>query len=265
MRKTNYAGQDHAGLSYNLWHDCPIEEINADPGVGYGFIDDFSRWGAAALPAITTAIKLNGYTCFGGATGTLTNGEALGGGLKVLTSASNEATVVQADPIFNLTKYGQPLWFEARILVSTITTNLLGFFVGLMDGTAGSPTVPLTDASALADVNLVGFHKPEANTTAYDFSYKADGVTAVEVLSDQGTLSLTTYVKLGMKYDPKDAYKLKVFIDNVELGTTKVLPDATGTDFPADVNMGPVLAVQGVSTPDHSIICDWWACYQLRA
>lgn len=263
--KVRYQGDNVSrGPSGNIWHDCPFMDILADPGIGYGFMEDFLEWGLTGT--ITSLIKHNGFTVFGGATGTLLNDEAVGGGLAILTSASNEATVIGRDPVFNITSLGGALWFEARVKVSTITTNLLGFFVGLMDTTAYTATVPLTATSDLANVNLVGFHRPEANTTKFDASYKADGVTAVEVNSDIGTLVAGTYVKMGFKFTPSDAgaATLRFYIDNVLQATKKTIPNATGTDFPADVQMGPVIAVQGVSTPDHSLTIDWMRIAQLH-
>lgn len=264
-RKVVYQGDTVTnGPSWNIWHDCPVLEIKDDPGIGYGFHEDFNHFGAPGT--LTTIKEFDGYTVFAGATGLIVNTEVLGGELNILTSASNEATVVGKDPVYNITSLGGALWFEGRVKVSTVTTNLLGFFVGLMDTTAYTATVPLTATSALADVNLVGFHRPEANTTAFDTSYKADGITAVEVNSDVGTLVADTYVKVGFKFTPSDAgtATLRFYIDNVEQATKKTIPDATGTDFPSDVRMGPVFAVQGVSTPDHSMTVDWWRCYQLR-
>lgn len=254
------------GPSGNIWHDCPVMDIIADPGIGYGFQDDFTDWGVT--PTMTSLVGFNRYTCFGGATGTLTNDEALGGGLVVLTSVANEATSVGRDPVFNITSLGGAFWFEARVKTSTVTTNELAFFVGLMDTTARTATIPLTATGALGDVNLMGFHRPEANTTALDFSYKSDGVSIVEVNSNIGTLVADTYVKLGFKFVPNDAgtARVQVFVDNVKqaVSASNTIENATGTDTPSDVLMGPVFAIQGAVAPDQSITVDWWRCYQLR-
>ena len=71
-----------------------------------------------------------------------------------------------------------------------------------MDATSPqSATVPLTATSALANLNMVGFHKPEANTTAFDCSFNINDPGIEEVLSDVGVLVAGEYVKLGMKFD----------------------------------------------------------------
>lgn len=253
------------GPSWNIWHDCPVMDIISDPGIGYGFTDDFTQWATPAL-TWTSVIERAGWHVFGGATGTFLPDEALGGGLAILTSASNEASVITKTPCYNITSLGGALWFEARVKTSTITASELGLFVGLMDTTTVTATIPLGATSTLGSINLVGFHKPETNTTAFDTSYRADGVTAVEVNSDVGTLVVDTYIKLGMKFTPSDAgaATLRFYIDNVEQATKKTIPNATGTDFPSDVNMGPVLAVQGVIADDESMTVDWVRCYQLR-
>lgn len=85
-----------------------------------------------------------------------------------------------------------------------------------------SAAVPVTATGTIADVNFVGFHHPEANTSAFDASYKANGVTAVEVNSDIGTLVAGTYVKLGMKYDSA-TLKLAFYVDGVKQASTKTL------------------------------------------
>lgn len=260
---TQYAGRTGAGRSWNLWHDCPFDAIRADPGIGYGFTEEFLHWG---LPGTVTTLITHpsGYTVFGDTDATITPTEELGGGLKLLASVDAEHAAIEHDPAYNITQNGGPLWFEARVKVNNITTLEQSFLIGLKDTTALATGVPLTTANALADINLVGFYKPEANTTAFDAFYQADGVDAVEVNADIGAMVVNTYFKVGMKYDPKDSFRLKFFVDNVEQATAKVIPDATGTDFPADVNMGPFFCCGAGSTPDVTLTIDWWSCYQLR-
>ena len=132
-----------------------------------------------------------------------------------------------------------------------------------MDSTACSEVVPLTAASALADVNLVGFHKPEENSTAFDTSYKANGVAIVEVNADVGTLAAATYIKLGMKFDSASNI-LSFYINGAKQAATKTIPAAAGTDFPNDVALKFVatqLAEDGVA---YTFTCDWIRIAQIR-
>lgn len=249
--------------SESIWADCPWALIQ-ETGNGYTFWDDFIAGGLT--PTITTTVGVPPYTMFGSSGATVTYAGDVRGGAIVLTEATdNEAVNIVTESLpFQISENLGKLWFEARIKVSTITTNEQAWFVGLAGAMTQSATVPLTAAGALADINLVGFHKPEANTTAFDASYKADGVTAVEVNSDIGTLAVDTFVKLGMVFDPDDSNKLKFYINGVEQASTKTIPDDTGTDFPADVQLGLCVAKVMANSAEETLTMDWWRCAQLR-
>lgn len=260
--KTLYAGESHDGPSPLLWHDCPWREWLEDPHVGYGWYDDFVKYGLRAETLGTVVDVTQGYIAFADSGGTITSDGVLGGGL-VLTEATDDESVSFSTEAhsFNITQNGGDLWFEARVKNSTITTNENSFFLGLMDTTALANAVPLTQGGALADINCVGFHKPEANTTAFDTSYKANSVTAVEVNSDVGTLEVATYIKLGMRYRQSDA-QLLFYINNVLQASTKTIPNATGSDFPADVTLAPVLAMMMKNSATESMTMSWWRIFQ---
>jgi len=253
-----------AGPSFNIWGDCPWEDAQSDPSVGYWLWEDFIRFGVT--PTITTLIAgLNGHTLFGSAGATILPDDARGGGL-VLTEATDDEAVgitLEQHPFWISQGYGQ-LWFEARIKTSTITTAKQGWVCGLMDTTSMTAAVPVTADGAIADINFVGFHHPEANTTAFDASYKADGVTAVEVNSDIGVLAVDTYIKLGMRFVPPDKNQLAYYVNGVEQATKKIIPDATGTDFPADIGLAPVLAQTLAASTSASLTIDWWRMFQMR-
>jgi hypothetical protein len=252
-----------AGLS-EFWEDCPLVAIGTDPTVGYGMQDNFVDAGLSPVP-ITTIISGQGrYLLFGGAGATIAPDAALGGGLTLSLTDDNQATSITTKQTpFQITSDAGSLWFEARVKTSTITTAEQAFFVGLMDSTPQTAIVPLTATGAIADINCVGFHKPEANTTAFDTSYKANGVTAVEVNSDVGTLAVDTYIKLGMKFETKTNF-LSFYINGVQQTTTKLIPDDTGTDFPADVTLAPVCAILAATDDTETLTMDWWKCVQLR-
>lgn len=250
------------GLS-PFWSDCPLVAVATDPSVGYSMQDNFVDMGLS--PTITTIISGQGrYLLFGGASATIAPDAALGGGATLsLTDDDQAASITTKQTPFQVTSGAGSLWFEARVKTSTITTDQQAFFIGLMDTTPQTAIVPLTATGAIADINCVGFHKPEANTTAFDTSYKANGVTAVEVNSDVGTLAVDTYIKLGMKFDTGN--NLLSFYINGELQTTqKAIPDDTGTDFPADVTLAPVCAILAATADTETLTMDWWKCVQLR-
>lgn len=264
--KTLYAGESHAGPSPLLWHDCPWREAFEDPHVGYGIWDDFIRWGINA-ETLTTVVDLqrNGEICFGSSGATITPDEAVGGGV-VLTEATADDSIAlsfEQHP-FNITEKGGDLWFEARVKTSTITVSEQNFFVGLMDTTALAVGVPMQVGGALITTsNFVGFLRPELDTTTVDCIYQANGVTLVEVNSEVGTLAANTYIKLGMRYRSSDA-QLLFYIDNVLQASTKTIPDATGSDFPADVTLAPVIAQMLGNSAAETLTMDWWRVFQSR-
>lgn len=256
-----------AGLSPLIWDNCPLSAISVDPAVGYQIYDDFVDAGLTGT--ITTIISDAGagrYLVFGSTGATIAPDYALGGGLILANdNTDNDAvSITTKQRPFQITSGGTDLWFEARVKFSTITTNKQAWICGLMDGTAQTATVPLTATGTIADVNFVGFHKPEANTTAFDASYKADGVTAVEVNSDIGTLAAATYIKLGMKYTTANN-QLSFYVNGVKQTTSKTIPNATGTDFPADTLLAPVLGIVNAAGEVSTATIDWWKIVQLRA
>lgn len=264
--RSNKGSAAGAGLSPAIWDDCPLVGIMCDPTIGWMVSDDFTDVGLSGT--ITTIISQAGtgrYLVFGGAGATIAPDNALGGGLTLsLTDTDQAVSIVTKQNPFQITSGAGDLWFEARVKFSTITTNEQGWLLGLTSIITQSATVPLTNASAIADINFVGFHKPEANTTAFDASYRANGVAAVEVNSDIGTLAVDTYVKLGMKFSTANN-RLEFYVNGEKQAKGKTIPNATGDDFPADVLMAPTFALLAATNDTETATIDWWKIAQLRA
>jgi len=264
--RSNKGSAAGAGLSPAIWDDCPMVGIMCDPTIGWMISDDFTDVGLSGT--ITTIISQAGtgrYLVFGGTGASIAPDNALGGGLTLsLTDKDQAVSIVTKQNPFQITSGAGDLWFEARVKFSTVTTNEQAWFVGLSSIITQSATVPLTAAGALADVNLVGFHKPEANTTAFDASYKANGVDAVEVNSDIGTLAVNTYVKLGMKFSTSNN-RLEFYVNGVRQAAGVTVPNATGDLFPADVLMAPTFALLAATDDTETGTIDWWKIAQLRA
>lgn len=252
------------GLSA-FWEDCPLSAVRNDPGSGYMVEDNFVDLGLSGT--ITTIISSAGvgrYLVFGSAGATITPDAALGGGIVLTEATDNEAvSITTKQTPFQITSGAGNFWFETRMKTSTITTAEQAWLIGLMDSTPQTAIVPLTATGAIADINFVGFHHPEANTTAFDTSYKANGVTAVEVNSDVGTLAAATYIKLGMKFDTSNNV-LSFYINGALQAAGKTIPNATGTDFPADVTLAPICAMLLANSAAETITMDWWKYVQLR-
>ena len=265
--RSNKGSAAGAGLSPALWDDCPLVGIMCDPTIGWMISDDFTDAGLSGT--ITTIISQAGtgrYLVFGSAGSSIAPNYVAGGGLVLANdNTDNDAvSITTKQRPFQITSGAGDLWFEARVKFSTITTNQQAWVCGLMDGTAQTAVVPVTATGTIADINFVGFHKPEANTTKFDASYKANTVTAVEVNSDIGTLAADTYVKLGMKFSTSNN-RLEFFVNGAKQTSGMTIPNATGTDFPADVTLAPILGIVNATTEVTSTTIDWWKIAQLRA
>lgn len=260
------------GPSPAIWGNCPVLEILENPGRGVYEWNDFNTGGLLTAPTTEAALVGQSISGFSSTASQITSGNATyttsvndAGTIILAETTDNEATGIRsAVTPFRMSAGFGALWFEARIKLALLATLENSFFVGLMEDTALTVAVPLLTTGELADKNLVGFHRPEANTTTFNGSYKANGVTAVVVNSGIGALVAATYVKIGFTFNVKGDNKLRYFVDNVEQASTKTVPDNTGTDFPADVALGWVIAMAvGAAASDNTLTADWIRVAQL--
>lgn len=262
-RRSERVGDAGTGLS-TFWKDCPMTAIRNDPGVGYLMEDDFIDLGLSG--SITTIISSGGvgrYLVFGGASATIVPDAALGGGIVLSLTDDDQAVSITTKQLpFQIESSKGTLWFEARVKFSTVTTNEQGWFIGLMDSTAQDATHPLTAGSALANLNMVGFHKPEANTTAFDASFNIDNPGIEEVNPDVGALEVGVYVKLGFKFDTSNNV-LSFYIDGAVQAAYETITASAGTTFPDDVRLAPVIALMAKTNDTETATMDWWKCAQL--
>ena len=265
MKKNLGSADTGRGPSPGIWGDCPILSILEGSKAGIMVIDDFVRGGLITSPSTSAALVGIPYSGFGDSGSTLTDAAELGGAI-TLTS---DGTTNDATSLFSLTVAFQmgltkgPLWFEARLKLSSLLTTESGFFVGLADNTAKTTDVPLTDdASALADLNLVGWHALDTDVRTIKSCYKSNTVTAVDVESVATAITEATYVKLGFK---KNATGLVTwYIDNLPQEETFQVLNDLGTGFPGDCIMGPCVTLAvGAATGAQTLIMDWWRCVQL--
>jgi hypothetical protein len=256
-----YTGKnDNRLLSPKLWGNCPIEGILAGRVDGMFLFNDFCNQMPVAAGAEAQYSDVMGFADTGG---TGVDAALLGGALTLSSDGDNEGAGIRTPTqCFQISQDLGELWYEARIKKSTIAATKHGAFLGFIDEQALADNIPIVDAGDLMDANLVGFFLDEDNTTGVDTVYKANGITAVTVKADAVTIAADTFVKLGMHFD--GAALLTFYADGVPLADTKAIPNATGTDFPADVRLGLVFSVLNATatTPGSSTI-DWWAAAQL--
>lgn len=251
--------------SPGIWGNCPILSILEGSLAGMVLIDDFCGGGLITSPTASAALVGLPYSGFGDTGSTITYSDEIGGGIKLLSDGTdNDATqLFSLSHCFQMGLTKGPLWFEARIKLSNITSTGIGFFLGLADSTAKTSAVCLTDtASGLADLNLVGFHMLDTDTGDVKPCYKSNTVTAVDLETVADAIAAATYVKLGFRKD-KDGL-VTWFINNVPQGTPFQTINDLGTGFPGDVTLAPCLSLAvGAVTGEQTIIMDWWRCVQL--
>lgn len=257
--------QQDRDWSRGVWSDCPLDAIRDGELAGRIFEFEFN-----ALPKTpaTTEGNFSIWSQFSDTGGAIDAGSA--GGWQFSSDGDNEGASIRgrATP-FKINRSSKKLWFEAEVKTSTIADTKHGILLGLIADIAFTATVPLTAAGALADANLVGFHRLEGDGDYFDTVYKADGVTAVTVGADAKAIVADTWVKLGMVFDPgvdrftadtdndgSNKHLLSFYGDGIRLASTKQIPSAAGTDFPNDVNLSPFFAVLNAtaSTPGNSTI-----------
>lgn len=264
MDKVQYKDYNsQVGPSPALWADVPILDTLLDPAQGFMFFDDF-----IATPVVLAAgasAVWGPYRVFSDTGTASAQGAALGGTFVLGSDGDNEGgSIGMNNPSWQIDRALGSLVFEARIKTSTIANTINGFFLGLMDATALSNVVPITATGTIADCNIVGFHRLEADGDYVDTIYKADGVTQVTVKADAKVLVADTYIKLGMIFNP-DNNELSFWADGVKLADVKTIPTADGTDFPNDVRLAPVFAVQNAAgTNTSTVTIDWWRLWQAR-
>lgn len=255
------------GPSPSIWSDCPVLEILSGTTDGVFIFDDFTNGPRVAAGAEASYAGYGGgYRGFADTGGLVADGGEIGGTLVLSSDGDNEGASFRTGCApFQIGRNQGKLWFEARVKTSDISDTKHGIFLGFMADNALTATVPITAAGAIADVNIVGFHRLEGDGDMFDTVYKADGVTQVTVQADAVTLVADTYVKLGIVFNPKDN-TLSFYRNGVKLATTYAVPSAAGTDFPNDVRLGLVMAVLNATatTPGNTEI-DWWRCAQLSA
>ena len=264
--KTTYSGVNSGrGPSFSIWGDCPLLDIDTDPNIGYGFFDDFM---SIPKTAPTTEGNFGQYRAFTSTGGAIVDGGSLGGSVKISSDGDDEGASIATNIFpFNLVTAGGKMWFETRIKVSSIADTISDVFVGLVDSTALTATVPITATTpVMADINFIGFQRLGTDGDKLDIKYKADGQTVQTLLADAVTLVADTYIKVGWKFDPDaaTANRIKFYYDGTLITTYGTGANMDAVTFPDDVNMGlcfATLNAAGSITPTATM--DWWRCYQL--
>jgi hypothetical protein len=254
-----------------IWSSCPIEELQADPGKGLYFHDDFENFSQHVSDQDTQ--KYASYIDTGVTIKQLAGVE--NGVIEIAgNDADNDEGVLSGHgPMVNIqdAKANKKLWFEARVKKASIANNALAMFIGLaFDSNGGVPiskTLALTDDDgSLGAFAFLGFHVDQADGDAMDFVYKAHGQTAVVVIAGVHVPVADTYVKLGFVYDPAaDAAKrIAVFVDNVEQTTYVTETNIATATFPDNEHLSLCWVTKvGTGSAEVKAQMDWWRLAQL--
>lgn len=249
------------GPSPGIWADFPAADIRQGIRDGYEIFDDFLNGPRVAAGAEAVAGLYRGFADTGGL---VQDGGEIGGVLDFSSDGDNEgASLRTSTNPFQISRLHGKLWFEARLKTSQVADTKHGIFIGLKEDGAMTAITPITAAGAIADVNIVGFHRLEGDGDQFDTIYKANGVTQVTVGADAAVVVADQYIKLGFVYNPKD-FTLTFYRNGVKLANVYTVVAAAGTDFPNDVRLGLCMAVLNAtaSTPGSTKL-DWWRCAQL--
>lgn len=247
--------------SETLWRGFPVEDVQEGVRNGYFRHWEFGEIKASANVNASVAAWGDGLNLYGSDGAVVAVLDEVGGGKTFSSDGDNEGVAFQQIALpFQISRSHGLSVFECRLKTSTITDTKHGFFWGLGDAMTLSATVPIAAAGTLADENFVGFHRLEGDGDQLDTVYKAATVTQVTVKADAYTLVADTYVKLGMRFEPKNDrsgnYYLSFWVDGVRLADDKQIPSASGTDFPNHVRMGLLFALLNAtaSTPGSTSI-----------
>lgn len=247
------------GYSGGVWKGFPVDGIRNGVVPGFCREWDFGTLKPSSNINAAEAYWDQGLRAFGsdGASLTYFAGVGYDNGMTLASDGDNEAISLRDQAVqCRISRADAMFAWETVFETDTITDTKNGFFMGLMDNTAATVAIPIINTGAIADVNLVGFHRLEGDGDKLDLIYKANGVTQVTVLADAVTLVAGTEYRVGMTYrkeqDPftESRYVFRWWLNGVNIvtGTSyKVIPSADGTDFPNDVAMGSIWSLMNAT------------------
>lgn len=270
--------------SPDLWADCPlipmVEGTQHARGVGPGGIhhwDDFDR--VPLIGTQTTQIGYSTYKVFNTGAGVVAgvstvNSVEIGGGIirNNVDTDNDSGSLADAYPSYMMTgstTNSGKLWFEARCCFSPVTTNGIGWFVGLaeVDQWTLATGVPFNAGDAITNsASAIGFRKPEDNTTTFDTVYSDRATSFTNIGAGEATgIAAYTWFKIGFVYDPsRSSDCVRFFLNNQQLTTPMTLTTLTGTTNLKANALGRLQAVIADSSgTSGEFFMDWWRVAQL--
>jgi hypothetical protein len=245
-----------AGLSPNIWSDCPRLEMLIDPTLGWFVGDDFTL---ANGESYTTA---KNYV-LAGANGAFTHVASAphGEALVNAAGADNDESNVSLNTgvgVVSMTATSN-WWFETRLKINQITTAQ-GVFAGLVgDQITVGVDFHTDNTMAMKVQDTIGFQIIHAADEAAIWQTAMHHTGGARVAANATALTASTgYVKLGMKMVNGT---VTWYINGTADATTKA---TTAANFPHDVYMIPMWATKCGTGVQNTITLDWWYVAQLR-
>ena len=242
-----------------FWAGCPIPRVDPENSC-YEIYDDFTSFDVGDATSKWTLDQLNG-------TAVLVSAEAATGlgGVVALTAANNDNDFAQIKvtstdtgaPFKIVEDSGKPLWFAARVYVSSIAADS-SYYVGLFN--AGATEIQADNSGAAHASKLIdGVYLRTlcATPTEIDIGINKDS-TETEVEGAAGTLAATTWTTLGFYFD--GAATVAFYQDGVLISAL----DTEATNMPDDQGLTPAVAVKSGTTSNRVLNVDWIRCVQKR-
>jgi hypothetical protein len=262
LNSVGIPGGESAGLSYDLWRNCPRARIMLDPNAGY-----FVRMNNAATPEYATTVGQAGWYPFIGSSATIRGTSTIRGGAMrfSLPATDNIEAALQAGgattgAAFTLsTATPKELWLETRVAVGQLAET--GAFFGL-----GKPGLAATDTlvdntGELADAGMIGFHCPmHASAAVFSAVYRKEGETAVTMKSAIHTAVAAAFVNLGFYYNVAEG-KLELYCNGVRSLKYTL---STATNFPVDVFMSPLIYAKAGEASAKTLDVASFECFAVR-
>lgn len=245
-----------AGLSPEIWSDCPRMQMLLDPTLGHFVGDDFTLANGESF------VTAKNYV-LAGANGTFTHLAADPNGVAVLTApgTDNDECNVNLNSGVGIIKLDatKNWWFETRVKINQIATAQ-GVFVGLItdDITMGVDFMVDNDMTMKVQ-DAIGFQILAATDIAAVWQSMMILTGGARAAIDATLLTASTgWVKLGMK---SVLGTVTFYVNGVAeaTGTT-----TAATNFPLDQYVVPAFATKCGSAAANTLSVDWWFGAQLR-
>lgn len=259
------SGNQATAPSPEIWHLCPIEAIDAGRVRGWHIWEDFINFPALSA----TDADLHKWAVYADTGNTVAQiADEVGGVLQLNADTDNETAVIttggNTGGFLSFTASTR-VWFEARFKVSTIADTTFGAFIGLTQEGLASADGVIAAGATFADVDYVGFWRPETDGDQCEPVFNKASGTDVVMEADAKTLVADTYIKAGFIWDPtyRQNRFLRIFFDGVEddqsdydtVGSKANTIDDT-TNFPGSEEMAVTIVNEAGGTPG-SLEVDW--------